>query len=350
VDSALIAETALRGAAMGFCAVAAVPLARRSAGRWRLLPPVLALTLCAYLAVSAPWGLPPGLQPVLILLASLNPPLLWTAGLGLLDAGRMAGRAGPPLVAAFALVALARPLAPALLGGLHGGAMALLYGHVLWLAWIGSAGDLVEPRRGLRRALAGVGAGIGLAVAGVETGLVTLPASLPAGLLQAAVLALVAGTVLAALALPPAPDAEAPPAPAAAPLRLSDAEAAVLDRLRAAMAARVWAEEGLTVGALAARLNTAEHRLRRVINRGLGYRNFARFINEHRIAAAQAILADPATADRGVQQIAYDTGFGSPGPFNRAFREITGQNPTAFRAAALAAARAAPEPEIPRRG
>lgn len=138
-------------------------------------------------------------------------------------------------------------------------------------------------------------------------------------------------------------DRTGPRARDAAEARLAAPERAVLDRREAALAAGVWREEGLTVGTLAGKLGTAEHGLRRVINMGLGHRNFAAFLNEYRIGAAIAILADPAQADRPVQAIAFDLGYGSPGPFNRAFRAATGTSPSASRAAE--AGRPAPEPE-----
>lgn len=112
-------------------------------------------------------------------------------------------------------------------------------------------------------------------------------------------------------------------------------DAALIARIRAAMADGIWREEGLTIGALAARLAVPEHRLRRAINRGLGHRNFSSFINSARVKAAQEALADPAQMGRTVLEIAYETGFASLGPFNRAFRAETGQSPTEYRRAAL---------------
>lgn len=100
----------------------------------------------------------------------------------------------------------------------------------------------------------------------------------------------------------------------------------------------LWRREGLTIGELAKAVGLPEHRLRRLINDQLGHRNFASFINQHRVEAAQAVLSDPARAMRTVASIAFDHGFGSLGPFNRAFREATGQTPTAYRRRAMAAA------------
>jgi len=73
----------------------------------------------------------------------------------------------------------------------------------------------------------------------------------------------------------------------------------------------------------------------RLTNQRLGHRNFADFVNSHRIEAAKARLADPAHAAETVAQIAFDLGYGSLGPFNRAFRAATGATPTAWRRRAL---------------
>lgn len=93
----------------------------------------------------------------------------------------------------------------------------------------------------------------------------------------------------------------------------------------------LWQREGITIGHVADAVGLPEHRLRKLINDQLGYRNFTAFINERRIAAAKAILADPIQSRRTVASIAFDLGFGSLGPFNRAFREATGTSPTEYR-------------------
>lgn len=109
-----------------------------------------------------------------------------------------------------------------------------------------------------------------------------------------------------------------------------------LERLSKAMEIDgLWRREGLTVGDLAQAVGLPEHRLRRLINDQLGHRNFPAFINQHRIAEARALLADPQNAPRSIASIAYDLGFGSLGPFNRAFRDATGVTPTEYRRSAI---------------
>ena len=115
------------------------------------------------------------------------------------------------------------------------------------------------------------------------------------------------------------------------PENLSPAENALLAKLRRSMAEDIWRQEGLTIRKLAEALEVPEHRLRKVINQGLGYRNFAHFVNEHRIEAACEVLADPVRADIPIISIAYEVGYASLGPFNRAFRDIVGESPTEFR-------------------
>ncbi len=109
-----------------------------------------------------------------------------------------------------------------------------------------------------------------------------------------------------------------------------------LDRLECLMARdQVWKEEGLTIASLALRASMPETQLRRLINDCLGYRNFPSYVNAHRIAAAKTRLSDPAEARVSISTIAYDIGFASLGPFNRAFKEEAGISPSEWRRKAL---------------
>lgn len=58
-------------------------------------------------------------------------------------------------------------------------------------------------------------------------------------------------------------------------------------------------------------------------------------VNDFRIDDAGRVLADPAQERLPILNLALDLGFGSPGPFNRAFRAKTGQTPTEHRHARL---------------
>ncbi|MEQ1784827.1 MAG: AraC family transcriptional regulator [Hyphomonadaceae bacterium] len=107
---------------------------------------------------------------------------------------------------------------------------------------------------------------------------------------------------------------------------------------------QVWKEEGLTIASLALRARIPETQLRRLINDCLGYRNFPSYVNAHRIAAAKSRLADPIEARISISTIAYDIGFASLGPFNRAFKEEAGVSPSEWRRKALEIPSPIPEP------
>ena len=93
-----------------------------------------------------------------------------------------------------------------------------------------------------------------------------------------------------------------------------------------------YREEGLTISRLANKLQAQEYLLRRLINRRLGFRNFNEFLNSYRIREVCGKLEDPAFAQLPILTIAMDCGYSSLGPFNRSFKEITGQTPKEYRA------------------
>lgn len=121
----------------------------------------------------------------------------------------------------------------------------------------------------------------------------------------------------------------------APPAGLRTIDAIELKSLQALINEGICLEEGLTIGRLAERMNIPEHRLRVLINKGLGYRNFPAFLNDHRVELAKQWLTDPERGREQIIQIAYGLGYASLAPFNRAFRERVGVSPTQFRAEAL---------------
>ncbi|WGM39660.1 AraC family transcriptional regulator [Caulobacter sp. NIBR1757] len=92
----------------------------------------------------------------------------------------------------------------------------------------------------------------------------------------------------------------------------------------------IHTEPELRIADVARRLNEPEHRVSRAISAGLGFANFNRLINHHRVEQAKQALASD--DDRSILEIALDCGFGSIGPFNRAFKAETGMTPKAYRA------------------
>lgn len=110
------------------------------------------------------------------------------------------------------------------------------------------------------------------------------------------------------------------------------AEQRLAAALQHAMTAeRAYKDPELTVAGLAARLAVPEYRLRRHINRRLGHRNFNAFLNGYRLEEAKSALADTKKSHLPVLTLALEAGFGSIGPFNRAFKQATGLTPTDFR-------------------
>lgn len=106
----------------------------------------------------------------------------------------------------------------------------------------------------------------------------------------------------------------------------------LLKKLQDAMAVdRAYTRESLSIRALAEQLGVQEYLLRRLINGGLGYRNFNDYLNELRINEAARILADAGGAATPIIRLAMDLGFGSLAPFNKAFKERKGMTPTEFR-------------------
>ena len=208
----------------------------------------------------------------------------------------------------------------------------------MWVAWRGRASDLIEPRRAFRLALIGAIGGFVLWVNVLEAGR-ALGWLKPEALMltQVAIVAVTLAAMLGLLAMrspelfalprPPRSVAESKPVPAESPLTT---------RLRHVMGHdRAYRAEGFSLTALAQLLAEPEYRVRRAINGELGFRNFTAFLNTYRLAEVKAALADPAQREVPILTIAIDAGFGSLGPFNRAFREAEGMTPSEWRAKSL---------------
>jgi AraC-like DNA-binding protein len=94
---------------------------------------------------------------------------------------------------------------------------------------------------------------------------------------------------------------------------------------------KVYKKEGLSIGELAELMNEQEYKLRRLINGQLGFRNFNDFLNQYRVNEACKILSDPSQTKKTILEVAYDLGYQSIGPFNKAFKDLKGTTPTAYR-------------------
>jgi AraC-like DNA-binding protein len=213
-----------------------------------------------------------------------------------------------------------------------------MLGHLCVVAVMGLADDLVPGRRQARLLLPAIL--IAAALVSALSELLGDPQR--ANLLRAGLSGLPGLLVLALWLVRANPLALAFPAatPAVPPPRLDPRDADLAARLAGAMAGeQLWRVEGLSIDQLARHLGTPAHRLRTVINAGLGHRNFAAYVNGFRVAAAQAALADPARGRDTILAIAYESGFASLATFNRVFRDATGKTPSEYRDAALAAGR-----------
>jgi AraC-like DNA-binding protein len=126
----------------------------------------------------------------------------------------------------------------------------------------------------------------------------------------------------------------AAPLPAPGGISLSTADEVLRQKLLDSMDAGYYRQTGLTIRQLADKLRYPEHQLRRLINGHLRYRNFSAFLNSYRIGEARAKLVDPESVRLPVLTIALDLGYASLGPFNRAFKAMTGMTPSEYRQSA----------------
>lgn len=344
--AALTADLLLRGAAMALLALLILRLqtAPASASRW--LCQALALCILGYLLstqgpqaeLPALLGLPAFSEAPAILLATLAPAVFWLFAQSLfLDDWRWRPWHALPLLVLGGLQLLCQWTGEERLNLLQHLLALALTGHALWLIARDQSADLLDARRTLRLWLwPGIGLYIALVLA-VE--LIYPPGSTPhwlglLNLLGIALFSLLLNLGEATLRgwLLPAP---AKPAAADTPStsdNTADADAGALQRLRQAMdEAQLWRQESLSVADLAQHLGLPEYRLRRLINGALGQRNFNAYLNQFRVAAACAQLADPARRRLPILSIALDVGFASIGPFNRAFKTQLDCTPSEYR-------------------
>ncbi|MHA7872996.1 MAG: helix-turn-helix domain-containing protein, partial [Hyphococcus sp.] len=108
-----------------------------------------------------------------------------------------------------------------------------------------------------------------------------------------------------------------------------DALAARITRLFETQA--VFATPNLKVADIAGMLAEPDYKVSRCVTGPMGFANFNRLVNHHRIEHAKQALADPQNS-QSILSIGLDCGFGSIGPFNRAFKDATGETPRAWRA------------------
>ena len=90
-------------------------------------------------------------------------------------------------------------------------------------------------------------------------------------------------------------------------------------------------QANLKVSDLAVHLGAQEYKVTRCITNTLNYRNFNHMVNKHRIDRALEMLKNPDKSHFNIATIAFDCGYNSLGPFNRAFKQHTDKTPSQFR-------------------
>ncbi len=206
--------------------------------------------------------------------------------------------------------------------------------HALWHLLTSYSDDLVEKRRTLRKALAICTGATMLGIQAVEL-MLGYDTSAPAlNLLASAtifLLTLVFAPPILAFNKELFPAHPHPAGPATVDSARSVAQQQLHTDLHQLMEQGAYRDSALTIGKLAAQLGLPEHQLRKLINAELGYRNFSTFVQHYRVAEVCRHLRAPDKARIPILTLALDAGFGSLGPFNRAFKSITGLTPSEYR-------------------
>ena len=208
-----------------------------------------------------------------------------------------------------------------------------MMGHLIYVALKGRSDDLIEKRRTLRLYFV---YGLSVATALIIVAETLLYPKYNAGLTifrASIILAITSWAFFWLVSFHPEKLSFAPAkAPTLKPTGLDPRDEALHKRLIEEMDERkIYLEPELTIRTLADRLKTPEHRLRVLINQGLGQRNFSAFLNTYRIEAVKQAFADPENARIPVLTIALDAGYGSLAPFNRAFLKAESMTPSAYR-------------------
>ena len=122
------------------------------------------------------------------------------------------------------------------------------------------------------------------------------------------------------------------PSPDDAALRTEDiALAAVLEQHMRGQ--RPYLQPELKLSQLAHALQVGEYRISRAIRGPLGCRNSSQYVNAYRLDHARTLLLDPTRDHWSTLVVGMESGFGSLGAFQRAFKATNGCTPGEFRAA-----------------
>lgn len=86
----------------------------------------------------------------------------------------------------------------------------------------------------------------------------------------------------------------------------------------------------LTIAELATQLAIPMRSVSEIVN-GYFQQNFSEFINSYRIEAAKKYLENPTDPKETILEVLYKVGFQSKSAFNTAFKNLTGETPTAYK-------------------
>ena len=299
------------------------------------------LGICCYILVSLDDTYSPYLATILVAAgAGATPGLFWLFAKAWFNDEKSVGWVSVSLVLLSVANMLVMQLSHTSAGAVHQTTgvifrvgMLAFAGAGLWEAWRGRGGDLVEGRRRLRpRIIAAVG---GYVIIIAFTEIAVFNAAAPRWIIGIVGSSIVFITFLFCAAMFGMRQADLfGTINGAKPVTCKPAvDDPLAEKLRGHMDSELaWRDEGLSIAALAAQLGEQEYRLRRVINGQLGHRNFAAFLNSYRLAEVKTALTDSTQREVPIITIALDAGFGSLGPFNRAFREAEGVTPSEYRA------------------
>jgi putative ABC transport system permease protein len=91
-----------------------------------------------------------------------------------------------------------------------------------------------------------------------------------------------------------------------------------------------YLDSELSLSSLAGKLSLTTHELSRILNTALK-KSFYDFINEYRVREVIRKMQDPAYDRITLLGMAYDAGFNSKATFMRAFKQLTGESPAAYK-------------------
>jgi len=214
--------------------------------------------------------------------------------------------------------------------------------HVIIIALRGKSGDLVEPRRRVRVPFAVCLASILAALIALAM-VISLLSNMPQSLILSmtiscnGLLFLLALTVnLTSLKIADLSESGVNEARNTEPVKIDLHEKGqsisprILNRIRELMIEqKLYRDSSLTIGVLADKVHASENKVRYVINKEQGYRNFNQFLSQYRVAEAEELLLK--SVEMPISDVAFEVGYSSLSTFNKAFKEITGVTPTNFR-------------------